>query len=209
MELFLSLDDAIRNAKERDYVIAELGEGGVFIKTPIFTMQANAETSRHNGPRYGYFEYNLPKIPISYFKEIEGFFKKVNEYWRTEAYCEIRYENGNYAICIPPQYCTPTSVRYESPDDSPESYCVASIHSHNRMPAFFSSIDDADEKGKKLYGVFGNLSERTQFIMRACAGGKWFTYVDPKGIVSPDAERCPYNSNDLTLEWDIIRRVRL
>jgi hypothetical protein len=35
---------------------------------------------------------------------------------------------------------------------------VLDIHSHNTMSAFFSGVDDADEKGTQFYGVIGNIS---------------------------------------------------
>jgi hypothetical protein len=35
---------------------------------------------------------------------------------------------------------------------------VLDIHSHNTMGAFFSSVDDADEKGNQFYGVIGKIT---------------------------------------------------
>ena len=48
-----------------------------------------------------------------------------------------------------------------------EEVPVLQIHSHNTMPAFFSSTDDADEYLPGLYGVIGNLdTENPSMVFR-------------------------------------------
>lgn len=50
---------------------------------------------------------------------------------------------------------------------------VLQIHSHNTMPAFFSSVDDADEAVPGLYGVIGNLDqEKPSMAFRFSGCGK-------------------------------------
>lgn len=41
----------------------------------------------------------------------------------------------------------------------PDMINVCEIHSHNTMPAFFSSVDDADEVMPGVFGVIGNLDK--------------------------------------------------
>ncbi len=57
---------------------------------------------------------------------------------------------GRYMIAYPPQEGTPASVRFTAIPNT-----VLEVHTHPRMGAFFSSIDDLDEQGFKLYGVLG------------------------------------------------------
>lgn len=81
----------------------------------------------------------------------------------TEArlYCELGEEtmfavtnNGgpNYWLVRPEQERDATSVRYRPAEDA-----VLELHSHHRMRAYWSSTDDADEQGLRLYGVLGGL----------------------------------------------------
>lgn len=59
----------------------------------------------------------------------------------------------------------PTSERY---------LLVMDIHSHNKMPAKFSSIDDADEKATRLYAVIGRLHDNIpEICCRISNGGKY------------------------------------
>ncbi len=204
MQRFSCWSDAKKEASNHNYFIAEVDDDGVFVKTPIFMVHCNEQTSRHHANAIGYFEMVLPEIPVSYLNAIRGFFKKVSDELGVEAYAEIRREGDEYRIIVPPQVVSHTIVRYESPEETSDSYCVLSVHSHNVMPAFFSSVDDGDEKAKRLYGVFGDFNGRTQFKLRAVAGGKWFTYVNPRLAIKNmvyDAEPCPETPETLYQKW--------
>jgi PRTRC genetic system protein A len=50
--------------------------------------------------------------------------------------------------------CQPT----ESGSHASHHHAVAEIHSHAAMPAFFSSTDNADETGFRIYGVLGRVN---------------------------------------------------
>ena len=63
--------------------------------------------------------------------------------------------------------------------ETPERFRVMDLHSHGTIPAFFSGTDNRDEKGNKLFGVFGgynhnNTEKQADFILRAGTGGKYF-----------------------------------
>jgi len=50
--------------------------------------------------------------------------------------------------------------------------CAMEVHSHNTMPAFFSSIDDADEVYPGVFGVMGDIdSTRPSVLFRAGLDG--------------------------------------
>ena len=68
-----------------------------------------------------------------------------------EQYLAITWEN-EYRLKIPAQERRPASVKYESLPSS-----VMDIHSHGRMKAWFSSDDNMDEQGMRLYMVVGRL----------------------------------------------------
>lgn len=68
-----------------------------------------------------------------------------------EQYLAITWEN-EYRLRFSEQERNSASVKYENLPSS-----VMDIHSHGRMKAWFSYIDDADEQGLRLYMVVGRL----------------------------------------------------
>jgi PRTRC genetic system protein A len=70
-----------------------------------------------------------------------------------EVLCEVSWlpEHG-YALRRPRQLAGASALAYERQDRA-----MLQLHSHHRMPAFFSATDDRDEQGLGLYGVLGRL----------------------------------------------------
>ena len=64
---------------------------------------------------------------------------------------------ARYCLHMPPQQATVDRVKYEVLPNT-----VVDLHSHARMPAFFSgSFDDPDEQGFRLSVVVGRLDTDT------------------------------------------------
>ncbi len=59
----------------------------------------------------------------------------------------------------PAQVVTPTGVHFDD-----DGQAVIDLHSHNSMPAFFSTTDDADEQGLRFYAVIGDIDTNTPEI---------------------------------------------
>lgn len=60
---------------------------------------------------------------------------------------------------------------------------VVDLHSHNRMPAFFSPTDDRDELGGRFYAVMGHLEqEPPELILRLGFYGHWLYNVPALAI---------------------------
>ena len=70
----------------------------------------------------------------------------------TERFFAIRWDGDAYRLVVPPQEGTGSSLSYQPPQG-----VVAEFHSHARHRAFFSSTDDRDEQGFRIYGVVGRL----------------------------------------------------
>ncbi len=84
-----------------------------------------------------------------------------------EAMVAVVWSGTAYEVACPPQDASASHVTYEK---SPGT--VLELHSHHRMPAYFSTIDDADEQGLELYGVVGRLhTDRPEVVLRAGAYG--------------------------------------
>ena len=85
-----------------------------------------------------------------------------------EALYRVRVENGRYSLSMPDQVATPTSVQTEV---KKSVSCLLEIHSHGKMPAFFSPQDDKDEQGLGLFGVAGKLEGDPTVIFRVSVYG--------------------------------------
>lgn len=134
-----------------------------------------------SGPETGTFEFALPKIPSSILKEMVSFYRQVMARFRgAEAYAIVFYdkEEKKYFMHVPSQKVSGGSVHYDQEKlrevyPSSRYLEVISAHSHNSMSAYFSSIDDNDEKGDMLYLVMGQLNKPSPaYKMRANTGGK-------------------------------------
>ena len=130
------------------------------------------------------FEFYLPKIPIDILKAQVSFYRDVmRKHNNAEAYTMIMWdqEENKYLLVCPNQKVSAGSLVYDFGDDLPSSRYlqVVSCHSHNSMSAFFSSIDDADEKGDMCYMVLGHLDKDVpQYKIRASVAGAQVKLLD-------------------------------
>ena len=52
---------------------------------------------------------------------------------------------------------SPASVRYRAQSLEAHELLAVDLHSHGRLPPCWSTVDDADDQGVRICGVFGNL----------------------------------------------------
>lgn len=71
--------------------------------------------------------------------------------WPQELYLAITWR-GCYQLEVPEQEATPGSIRYTALPDT-----VVDIHSHGGMGGFFSSTDNADDRGFRISVVVGHV----------------------------------------------------
>ena len=62
------------------------------------------------------------------------------------------------ALCEPMR-SSPTRIAYRLPAMDDDETVAVDLHTHGRLPAFWSSEDDSDDQGIKVAGVFGRLHE--------------------------------------------------
>lgn len=106
------------------------------------------------------FRMTEKRIPYGILMDVVTFFKKNP---CKEAAVQIFYDvnTGKYELYYPEQKATSASVVFtRNHDMENDKVLVMDIHSHGTMNAFFSSIDDNDEKGTRLFMVFGNLDKK-------------------------------------------------
>lgn len=67
---------------------------------------------------------------------------------------------------------TPASVEYDRPPLADGMHLAIDLHSHGRLPAYFSTTDDADDAGEvKISVVIGSLHEQRDIAIRLCVLG--------------------------------------
>ena len=118
------------------------------------------------------FHLSAQKIPGALFDEILCFFR-TNPY--KEAAAQIFYDDstGSYELYFPEQRAGACSVSFDRDMlREEEKVLVMDAHSHGRMDAFFSSIDNHDEKGTRLFLVLGRIDrEAPAWKLRAGIAG--------------------------------------
>lgn len=119
------------------------------------------------------FQFNLPKIPGEKLAEAISFFRK---YCQRGIELEVMVifffhpQTQEYIVDCPIQSVSKGRIHFDELDYEREGYIqVLQLHSHNSMDAYFSSIDDHDEKRFLLYGVVGQLDEEVP-VMKLRAG---------------------------------------
>ena len=138
--------------------------------------------------REGFYP-NLPLIPFELVQQIIGFFRSyMRDGAETEALVRVYWNRmeERFLLDIPHQKVSKARIFADIPiDPEKEDGLIhyADIHSHNSMAAQFSSIDDADEKGDRLYLVMGRLDQYfPEVSARICNGGT-FLPIHPGDVL--------------------------
>lgn len=148
-------------------------------------------------PRHG-------RIPYSLLQEIVFFFKKICDDSKDEVYMQIFWdpEEKQYYNYCPIQEVSGASVDYKrDPELESNHVLVLEIHSHNTMGAYFSSVDDNDEKGDRFYGVVGELNRVKPAMKFSYVCGGTRVIIDPADLF----EEAPEEEELFPQEW--LKRV--
>ena len=173
---------------------------GVYLRkrTLLGESQTKVDRLAHLPTAQEYVEYTLPKIPADLMGRVVGFFRAVYRAQRTEALVLLTWEAGRFALHVPRQRVSGSSVKFTLADDElpAGSRLVGTIHSHGAFGAFASSIDEADEAELDgLHLVIGDLDRRAPSYSAAIAiDGQRFTVglrlvlERPRRFVEPPAD---------------------
>lgn len=113
-----------------------------------------------------FFELTYGPIPNGILEQIVAFFREVmKRHHDAEAFIQVYWDKTEekYVVHVPKQRINKASVVYDATENlnakDPSRYVfVYECHSHNSMDAFWSNVDDNDEKELRIYGVFGELN---------------------------------------------------
>lgn len=120
------------------------------------------------------FHLSARKIPGDLFTEIFRFFRK-NPFREAAAQIFFDDKTGGYELYFPRQHAGVSSVAfYRDMLLEEEKVLVMDVHSHGCMDAFFSSVDNHDEKGTRLFLVLGRIyREMPAWKLRAGIAGHY------------------------------------
>jgi PRTRC genetic system protein A len=130
------------------------------------------------------FEWQLPRVPAVF---LECILVKA----RQAALGDLEmlfhlHHSSEWFLDVPEQEQGGASCR--SLDDASTNRAQIELHSHHSMAARFSSIDDHDEKGFKVYAVIGRVLEAPELRVRVgCHGYRWpipaeWVFEMPEGV---------------------------
>lgn len=147
---------------------------GVYLRkqTLLGESQTKVERVAHLPEAEEYVEYALPKVPGDLMARVVGFFRAVFRLRRTEALVLLLWEDGQFAVHVPRQRVSGSSVKFTLAEDElpAQARLVGTIHSHGAFGAFASSIDEADEAQLDgLHLVVGDLDQRRPSYSAAIA----------------------------------------
>lgn len=125
----------------------------------------------------GVFSLLIPKVPGGMHKIALKFFKSIYERFKTEAMLQLFWdkENEKYFWHLPLQnvgigHCEV----FRDPMLEMKYFLIGDFHSHGYYTSFFSRQDNEDEKGFRIFGVYGDFGYEDRepaLKLRAGTGG--------------------------------------
>ena len=133
---------------------------------------------------------HLPKIPTVIMARALVFFRKIHEQMNSEANLMLHYRHQDgrksYRFVCPIQKVSAASVEYQAEERLEGYQLVGTVHSHNRMSAFHSSVDKTDEFCfDGLHITIGSLNKFPEFSMTCSVvvNGQRFR-TEPEEVIS-------------------------
>lgn len=159
-----------------DYLIAS---NGLFLRAENPFIKALLPIASFSVPQLGaeilpQFHLKVPKIPASILRDILQRAQERNR--NSESGCEsiffVRLQAERYEIALPETEVSGSiSVKFSIKN---RENILFECHSHHDMSAFFSSEDNADEQGFRIYGVLGKISRSPECRIRLGIYGHHF-----------------------------------
>jgi PRTRC genetic system protein A len=153
-----------------------LAANGLFIRAETHLFEAILLvapcTVRGLIPLSPHFRLKVPRIPARLLESIltDACRARRSDGGLNEVLYQFHHHGRTVQVKKPPQQATSTSVK-TAVGHTPAVLC--DLHSHGNMRAFWSSTDDADEQGARLYAVIGKLDSEPELRLRVGVYGYW------------------------------------
>lgn len=134
----------------------------------------------------GYYPV-VPRCPSSLLSDTVRLFGERPD---TEAMVSVvlDVETREFHLIWQGEIADASSVEYEPLPEDDRYLLYAEIHSHHRMPAFFSAQDDKAERKFGLYGVVGRVDREKPEALFRYACGPYFRPVRAEDLFEPAPE---------------------
>lgn len=129
------------------------------------------------------------KLSLNHLPDEILFWFSAKEYWTMQ---------------VPQQLTSLSSVMPVESFDEMGTSALVDLHSHGRLPPFFSRIDNKDEQGFRIYAVIGEIDKSPSIRIRVGVYGNYFdipastVFELPGGIV--DVYEEAWRENEITVE---------
>ncbi len=156
-----------------EYVVAE---NGLFVRASRPGLQVHIPLGACPDPLRGLARLEPcvtlahPRIPATHLEQIL-------ERARQAAPREILFyllPGPPWKLVIPAQYQSPYRVRPIDPHHPHSAAALIEVHSHHFMSPVFSTTDDQDETGFRLYAVLGSLHRQPALRLRVGVYGHFW-----------------------------------
>jgi hypothetical protein len=180
---FWKLSEFMRSDAKKLFNIVAGRDGRLYEirKETIGIMVSRAEEVRELEEIPTGFRFDLPLIPGKFLLQVLCFFRGYCNQWEeNEVMVQIFWDTQaqRYILDCPHQWVSRERIDAtlsRSLEDSDRYVEVCHIHSHNSMPAVFSSTDNANEKAFMIYAVIGCLHRKDpEMVLRVGYNGKYF-----------------------------------
>lgn len=147
-----------------EFVIAG---NGVFVRARRKGLEAMIPISmceiRGLQPVKPYVRLEAGRIPMIYTQAILAEFQSDLP---NESLVWVRLEDKKWMVFKPEQIADENSVHPVDPFDPAGAVALLDVHSHDTMEPFFSTEDDKDETGFRIFAVFGLLDTQPCVMAR-------------------------------------------
>jgi len=177
---------AIDPASLYEFIIAS---NGVFVRARRNGLEAMIPVStceiRGLQPVEPYVRVEAGKIPLICTQAILAEFQRDLP---NESLIWVRLEDKKWRVIKPEQIADENSVHPVDPFDPDGAKALLDVHSHNTMEPFFSTADDKDETGFRIFAVFGLLDTQPCVVARVGIYGYCWrldasdVFVLPEGV---------------------------
>lgn len=171
-KFYWSVNEFVEDNQRRPFSVIAGQDGFYEVReTALGRIVTKKEFVQEFDPIQPGFQFGLPKIPGVLLETTLAFFREYcQELKQNEVMVTVHYDlqEGKYILECPRQTVNRVRIFAELDNEymHSERYIqVLQLHSHNSMDAFFSSIDDNDEKAYMLYGVAGRLDQITPDVL--------------------------------------------
>jgi PRTRC genetic system protein A len=156
-----------------------------------------------------YLKLDYPPVPLEITNQILELSRQVKDAKGNPIeklfYLSYSKNQNSWQLCVPAQIQTRDSITsLESGANSSYVQAFLELHSHHEMNAYFSKVDDTDEKRSfRLFAVLGNIFERPEIRVRVGVFGH-FWQITATGLLELGDELHPVEYPKGQGEWKMM-----